>query len=231
MTDPAGTPSPSKTNRILRGLGMSLLGVVGIVTGIAVTGASGVGVAIGIAIVLVGVWVFFTGLSSMSPDEEPAPVPGAEAGVDAVPAEGGSQPEPGPIGLAVIGEILASHSVGLEGVLSGERKAVVLTTWRSVVEERAHDYADLVLGREDREEIQELEVEAMAQAYLLGWAASRGWIRELDARQGAFELGRAFRDRLRDRGVRLEELTLSVGMVLDDAFGAVVERGLEGGRG
>jgi|GEM_PF-5341808 len=64
-------------------------------------------------------------------------------------------------------------------------------------------------------------------AYLSVHAAQRGWVPEIEARQAAFRLGRAFRDRLRTLGVPIDSLKATLGTVIDRTLMKIVELGLQ----
>jgi hypothetical protein len=123
----------------------------------------------------------------------------------------------------------AAHRDELGDLPSPRRRAKILTTWREIIDREAHDYADLVLVHPKRERIVELEAEAVTQAYLCGVMAQRGWIERIEAEQAAFMLGRSLRDRLRGLGFPLDSVNLTIGVVIDEALGAIVELGVEEG--
>jgi len=143
------------------------------------------------------------------------------------------QPPPAPrSGMAIpllerLSQSWTAHREELVDQPSSQRRAGILALWRESIDRNAHDYADLVLGHPQREQIMELEVGAIMQAYLCGVMARRGWVEKIEAQQAHFALGRALRDRLRGLGVPLETLKLTIGTVIDEALESIVQLGLE----
>ncbi len=70
----------------------------------------------------------------------------------------------------------------------------------------------------------------MMGAYLAGYAAGIGWVDVVLAEQEAYRIGRALRDELRAIGIRLEELSLTIGTVMDGALRDIAKLGAVDGR-
>jgi hypothetical protein len=121
----------------------------------------------------------------------------------------------------------AAHRDELVDLPSPRRRAEILATWREIIDREAHDYADLVLVHPKREQIMELEADAITQAYLCGIMAQRGWVERIEAEQAAFMLGRALRDRLRGLEFPLDSVNPALGVVINEALGSIVELGVE----
>lgn len=214
--------------RLLRGIAESLAGLFLVVLGIAAFSVVPVwilGTALGLGLLVFGAVVCFHGVFYMGGADER---PEAERGpsLDLSPKETVTAQSSGPSVTAA----LASHSSELENVPPGHRRAAVLLTWRDAIDEHAHDYADLVVAHSRREKILEVEVAAMMGAYLAGYAAGIGWVDVVLAEQEAYRIGRALRNELRSIGIRLEELTLTIGTVMDGALRDIVKLGAVDGR-
>lgn len=124
-------------------------------------------------------------------------------------------------------EAWSKHANDLAGLPTPAQRGEALKIWRTTIDMEAHDYADLVLAQPLREQILQAEAEALIHAYLSGYMAHRGWVPEIEARQAAFRLGRAFRDRLRTMGVPIDTLKATLGTVIDGALAKIVALGLE----
>lgn len=105
-----------------------------------------------------------------------------------------------------IQEAYAVHRDELANALPPERRMRIMMTWRQMINQEAHDYADMLLSHPRRDETKPAEIETYMHAYMAGYMAGRGWIREAEAHRAAFTLGRALRDHLRGLGVPLEDL-------------------------
>lgn len=129
-----------------------------------------------------------------------------------------------------IPDVLAAHAEELADVPGGDRRGEIVTTWRGTIDQQAHAYADLVLSHPRRDELVALEVEAIMQAYRIGYAGGQGWISEDAARQSAFVLGRTLRGQIRRLGIKLEDVEITIGVVIDDALLGITKRGIADGR-
>ncbi len=128
--------------------------------------------------------------------------------------------------MNTIGQAFRSHAQELAGVPGSEERARIVMTWRQTIDREAHDYADLVLAHPKREEIIGLEVETIMQTYLVGYIGGRGWIDPIEAQEAPFMAGRFLRDQLRSLGVPIDTLKGTLGTVIDDALGEIVQLGL-----
>jgi len=61
--------------------------------------------------------------------------------------------------------MLKDHSEDLSGLPTAEQKQMILHRWRSVIDDKAHDYADHVLSHPHRPEIEKLEVESIVRVF------------------------------------------------------------------
>jgi hypothetical protein len=131
-----------------------------------------------------------------------------------------------------IQEAWSAHYAELANLPTPQRRAEILMMWRGMIDQEAHDYADLVSSYPKgakRDQILQLEVEAIMKAYLYGFMAHRGWIEKIEAQQAAFMLGRALRDQIRGLGVSIDTLKATLGMVMTEALRAIVDLGIEKG--
>lgn len=131
----------------------------------------------------------------------------------------------GPIGQ----EAWLAHRHELANLPTPQQRAEILMTWRGIIDQKAHDYADLVSSHPRRDQIAQLEAEIIIQAYLCGFMAHQGWIEEVEAQQAAFMLGRALRDQLRGLGVSFDTLNVTFGLAMTEALEAIVKLGIEKG--
>jgi|CXWL01.1.fsa_nt_gi hypothetical protein len=151
------------------------------------------------------------------------------AGADAPPT--GTPPPSAPTpgmnpndGMTRIGAIRAARAAELE-TTPAERMRVY-SIFREALNTEAHDYVDLVLAHPQREAVLELQVGVAMEAYFAGVMARRGWISEMDAHQGAYGLGRMFRQRLGGLGIQLTQVKLTIGSVIDNSLREIVKAGL-----
>jgi hypothetical protein len=120
-----------------------------------------------------------------------------------------------------------AHQSELQQALTPERRRESFVIWRQAIDTEAHDYADLFIGRPERQRILKLEVEAIMQAYLFGYMARQGWIEESMALQSAYVLGRSLRDQIRALGVSLDSLQATLGTVMADALTEIIRQGMK----
>ena len=127
------------------------------------------------------------------------------------------------------GESWAIHRDELASVPNPQRKQEILRIWREAIDSQAHDYADLVLVHPNRDQIMQLEVEAIMQAYLSGVMVQRGWVVSTYAEQLDFALGRLLRQKLAQLGVSWETVRGDYVKVINQALGSIVQLGIENG--
>lgn len=126
-----------------------------------------------------------------------------------------------------IREAFQAHLAELDAALTPDRRRQALLAWRQAVDSGAQDYADLVAAHPRRDEILRAEGEVIMNAWLCGYMAQRGWIRDVDAKQAAFTLGRMLRDRLRAMGVSVDSCKATLGATIEGSLGAIVALGLK----
>jgi len=212
-------PSPNRGRRILVGLGQFLLGLVLVIVGIGVWSLPSriAGSLIGGALMLSGAVLAFHGLLKVA------------GGTPTATATPSTQPPPPPV-TPDWSAVVAAHQDELQALPAPQRRGDILHTWRRVIDQQAHDYADLVLATPSRQEqILQTEVEAMMMAYFQGYMAGRGWAEPDQARVAAFTVGRTLRDRLRALDLPIDQLRTTLGTVIDRALREITELGLTDG--
>ncbi len=122
-----------------------------------------------------------------------------------------------------------AHAADLAKLPSPPSRFRALSHWRSAIDLEAHDYADLVLQHPHKEQIVQVEVNAIMRACLCGYLAYRGWITPVAARQGAYMLGRNLRDELRTLGVQIDSLKTTLGTVMNRALDEIVQQAITQG--
>jgi hypothetical protein len=134
-------------------------------------------------------------------------------------------PPPAATPLDALQATWRAHQAEVEGQPEPAERARILMTWRAQIDEHAHDYADLVAGAHDDEMVR-AEVEAIMTAWMAGHLARLGYFNPFQALQCAHQLGRALRDRARERGLPIDQCQASLGVRMDQALRSIVEQAL-----
>lgn len=104
-----------------------------------------------------------------------------------------------------------------------EERAEILKIWRGIMMRSASDYETIKQTHPETDQIEQLEMDVIIQAYLCGYMVRRGWIEASEADQAAVLLGRDFRDQLLEKGYFEKPVKRSVARVMDGALRAVVK--------
>lgn len=127
--------------------------------------------------------------------------------------------------MSQVKKIYTDHYKELAHIPTPEQKKQILLKWRTEIDQKAHDYADLVLAHPRRQDIEQLEVQGLFQVFLIGYMAKQGWLSKAEAEKSTFQLSRLFRDKLRDLGIQLDKLNLNFAVILDDTYQAIMNIG------
>lgn len=141
---------------------------------------------------------------------------------------GGGDAGPSPLqatGARGMEDAWRAHAAALRGLPEAEERGRIVDAWRVAIDREATAYADLIAEHPAAVRARRAEEDVLAQAWLTGYMAGRGWIRQAEALSAAFSLGRALRADLRAMGVPIEQASLTIGVTMDEALEAIVAMG------